>query len=253
MARKKDQEEGKAGAPAWMVTYGDLVTLLLTFFVLLLSFSTMEVSKFKEAMSSLKGAMSMLPKQSSMIERVQTPKPKLSMGSDYNAKNRYKYKLEALAELIEKENLSDIISIEELGTQALIRIGDSALFDLGRAELKPGIFPVLDEIAGILQNDENGVRVEGHTDNMPIHNEIYPSNWELSMARAVNVLKYIRKAGNIDPERLSAVGNGEYHPVVPNTSPENMAKNRRVEIHLGIKDMGVPARKKDVGRFSKKR
>ena len=252
MARKEDQEEGKAGAPAWMVTYGDLVTLLLTFFVLLLSFSTMEVSKFKEAMSSLKGAMSMLPKQSSMIERVQTPKPKLSMGSDYNAKNRYKYKLEALAELIEKENLSDIISIEELGTQALIRIGDSALFDLGRAELKPGIFPVLDEIAGILQNDENGVRVEGHTDNMPIHNEIYPSNWELSMARAVNVLKYIRKAGNIDPKRLSAVGNGEYHPVVPNTSPENMAKNRRVEIHLGIKDMGVPARKKDVGRFSKK-
>ena len=253
MARKKDQEEGKAGAPAWMVTYGDLVTLLLTFFVLLLSFSTMEVSKFKEAMSSLKGAMSMLPKQSAVIERVQTPRPKLSMGSVYNAKNRYKYKLEALAELIEKENLSDIISIEELGTQALMRIGDSALFDLGKADLKPDIFPILNELAKILQDEQNRVRIEGHTDNMPIHNEKYPSNWELSMARAVNVLKYIRKAGNINPKRLSAVGNGEHHPIVPNTSPENMAKNRRVEIHISYDEMVAPDRKADVGRFSKKR
>ena len=231
--KKNKEEEKAAGAPLWMVTYGDMMTLLLTFFVLLMSFSTMEVAQFKRAMGSFKGAISLLPKQSSVVETIpeNLPRPKKqAKGSVFFAHNRYKEEMESLQELVEKEAISDVVNIEETGDGATIRIGGSALFDLGKADLKPEIFPLLNQIAVTLEQADDRFNIEGHTDDMPINNEEFPSNWELSMARAMNVLRYILKTGNIDPARAGAVGNGEYHPLVPNTSPENQKKNRRVEI-----------------------
>ncbi|MEJ2101338.1 MAG: OmpA family protein [Desulfobacterales bacterium] len=111
-----------------------------------------------------------------------------------------------------------------------MRLSEHALFDQGAADISVDALPLLDKIGAVISKTEYLIRIEGHTDNLPIHTELFPSNWELSTARAVNVLRYFIKNHNIDPRRLAAEGFGEFHPLVANDSPENRAKNRRVEI-----------------------
>jgi chemotaxis protein MotB len=113
---------------------------------------------------------------------------------------------------------------------------DQVLFDFGKAAINPTGFVFLDKIADVLNKIPYAVRVEGHTDNVPIQTRRFPSNWELSVARAVSVVKYFAEVSNIDPRRLSAVGYGESRPVAANDTLSNRAKNRRVEILLLTED-----------------
>jgi chemotaxis protein MotB len=113
---------------------------------------------------------------------------------------------------------------------------DQVLFDFGSATINPAGFVFLDKIADTLDKIPNAVRVEGHTDNVPIQTRRFPSNWELSVARAVKVVKYFAEVSNIDPNRLSAVGYGESRPVAANDTASNRVKNRRVEILLITED-----------------
>ena len=112
----------------------------------------------------------------------------------------------------------------------MVRLADRVLFDLGKADLRPDARRVLDALAGVLAELPNPVRVEGHTDDLPINNERFPSNWELSTARATTVVRYFIEHHGMDPRRFSAAGYGEYHPLVPNTSAANRQKNRRVDV-----------------------
>jgi chemotaxis protein MotB len=111
-----------------------------------------------------------------------------------------------------------------------MRLSDHALFDLGVAHLSAEAMPLLTKIGEIIAKTTYLIRIEGHTDNLPIHTEQFPSNWELSATRAVNVLRYFSEAHQISQERLSAVGFAEYHPLMPNDTAGHRAKNRRVEI-----------------------
>ena len=113
---------------------------------------------------------------------------------------------------------------------------DALFFNFGRADINASGFAVLDKLAVMILKTRHAVRVEGHTDNMPIRTKRYPSNWELSIARAVNVVKYFVDVGKINPQRLTAVGYGESRPLVANDSPANRARNRRVEIVLATED-----------------
>jgi len=115
---------------------------------------------------------------------------------------------------------------------AHITFEDFLLFNFGKADINLGGLAFLDKMATLIQKIPYPVRVEGHTDNVPIHTARYPSNWELSIARAVSVVKYFAESGKIDPQRLSAAGYGETRPLVPNDSPANRTRNRRVEIVL---------------------
>ena len=115
---------------------------------------------------------------------------------------------------------------------AHITFEDFLLFNFGKADINRGGLAFLDKMATLIQKIPYPVRVEGHTDNVPIHTVRYPSNWELSIARAVSVVKYFAESGKINPQRLSAVGYGETRPLVPNDSPANRTRNRRVEIVL---------------------
>jgi chemotaxis protein MotB len=117
-----------------------------------------------------------------------------------------------------------------------ITLSDGILFQSGVSELRPEGYPVLDKIIQVLQSNRLDVRIEGHTDNVTIRSGRFPSNWELSIARAVHVVKYFTDAGKIAPQRLSAVGYGESKPLYPNDSPQNREKNRRVEIILEMMD-----------------
>ena len=134
-------------------------------------------------------------------------------------------------------DLEEGIKAEMIPKGARIQLENRVLFDLGMADINPEGLPVLDKVGNAVLTVSNRVRVEGHTDDIPIHTYEYPSNWELSTARAVNVVKYLINRHGINPSRLSAVGYGESKPIASNDSRENRAKNRRVELVL-IKEKG---------------
>jgi len=111
----------------------------------------------------------------------------------------------------------------------LIQLGDRVLFDLGKSELKPEAYPILNLVAKIIREKAENVLVSGHTDNVPINSPRFPSNWELSTSRAVNVVRYMIGEAGVPAEMLGATGYSEFRPVVPNITPENRGRNRRVE------------------------
>ncbi|GAB4364572.1 MAG: OmpA family protein [Calditrichia bacterium] len=211
-----------------MVTYGDLMSLLLCFFVLLVSFSSIELVKFQKAMGSLKGALGVLPKEQSVFIQFEPLIPQLT---DFEQKRTQKV-ISELRNMVKVKGLQENLTFEATEEGLVIRIDSPILFASGRAELKPQAYSILDKIMEIVDDWSNKIRIEGHTDNLPIHNSQFPSNWELSTARALSVLRYFLGSGKIEPERLSAVGYGEYHPILPNTNEKNRAKNRRVEIYI---------------------
>lgn len=136
-----------------------------------------------------------------------------------------------LEEQLKDEIEKGEITLKRYKTKTIINMDHSILFGSGRADLKRSVAVSLKKIAGALQNfPENSIQIEGHTDNVPIHNDRFPSNWELSSARALAVLRNFTEKLDIDPRRLSAVGYGEYQPLAPNDTPENRRQNRRVDI-----------------------
>ncbi len=225
---KKKNEEPKKGAPAWMTTFSDMVTLLMVFFIMILSYSTIELEKFTGAVSSMKGALGILDNMRNTIAN----EIERSHEGREDIKEAVEKKINRMRELLSNEEIANQISIDLDGTGIHIRLGDNILFDPGKAELKPQAFPILKAVADVVKNDFKQIFVEGHTDNVPIHTSKYPSNWELSAARALSVVRYLHYVEGIDAARLAAVGYGEYRPLVPNTTPENRAKNRRVEIYI---------------------
>ena len=234
MAGKKREEEPKKGSPEYMTTFGDMMSLLLTFFILLVSMSTMEVEKYKAAAASLKGAFSVLPYQEKVTPSPSESTPKPAKGSEKRGKRSRA--VAKLQKVIRESRMQNIIKVSQTKEGIHITIGDPALFDSGKSDIKPGILPVLNQIVDVVQTGEEFVRVEGHTDNVPIHTALYEDNWELSIARAISVIRYFKSQQEIDPERLRPVGCGEFHPIVPNDTSEGRALNRRVEIYIDMAD-----------------
>ncbi len=229
---KKDKPEKKElGAPFWMVTFSDLVTLLMVFFIMILSYSTIELEKFKGALSSMKGALGILDKMKNTI----TDDPRRSMEGKKYFKDQVDRKIKKIEDMLREKHLREQVDIEQDESGIHLRMGDNVLFDPGKAKLKPSAFPILKTIADVVRDSFKEIYVEGHTDNVPIHTQKYPTNWELSTARALSVVRYFHYVEGIDASKLAAVGYGEYRPLVPNTTAKNRAKNRRVEIYIRFK------------------
>jgi len=226
--RGKKEESDSGGAPRWMTTFSDLMSLLLTFFILIVSFSSIELIKFQKAMGSLQGALGILPQQQSVIFQKEPIIPQLAE----HQRRRVQKVAGEFRKMIKKKGLDQQVKLETTDRGVVIRINSPILFDLGKARLKPQAFPILDKIVDLTKDWPNSIQIEGHTDDLPIHTAQFPSNWDLSTARAMSVLRYFLHKGLISPQRLSAAGYGEYHPLVPNSSPANRAKNRRVEIYV---------------------
>ncbi|MCX7667909.1 MAG: flagellar motor protein MotB [Atribacterota bacterium] len=230
----KREEETPPGAPLWALSYGDFMSLLLCTFVLLFAFSTIDVARFKEVIFSLQGALGVLEGGPRVLMPSELPVPRPP--SQISPSTVVPMKLAGLMKEIEKKLVKEgriekdkvNFKIDERGL--VITFLDNVFFDLGKADLRTEMLPVLDALAESLRGIENHVRIEGHTCNLPINTPRFPSNWELSAARAIAVLRYFIEAKGISPQRLIAVGYGEYQPLVPNDSEENRRKNRRVEI-----------------------
>jgi chemotaxis protein MotB len=215
-----------------MTTYSDLVTLLLCFFVLLFSFSVIDAKKFEAIIRSFQGSLGILDSGKTIDEDQY-----ISQALQSNRLLREQQEAESmewlyrqLDEYIQQNNLEGtvVLGVEERGL--LIRFKDQVLFDSGKAIIRKDGEPIVQSIGEILKQNDRAIRVEGHTDNVPMHSLLYPSNWELSTARAVNVVKFFIEKVGIDPTRLSAAGYSEYHPIADNDTAENRQKNRRVDV-----------------------
>lgn len=244
MARKIKKIGGQEqeGGANWLTTFNDLMTLLMVFFVLIFTMSSLDLDKSKGFQDSLQSALGVLLEGDKVGVAVVDTTRDFDMETVYSDDEFYGGADAAESMPTSEENHAERILRElsaEAGVQTAadskfikIRLENNILFLSGSAALQPAGFPVLQKIAEAVTALPNPVRVEGHTDDRPIHSEKYPSNWELSIARAVNVVRFLAEKANVAPRRLSAAGYGDSFPLVPNDTSEHRNQNRRVEILL---------------------
>ena len=228
--RKRRSGSNKSDGPAgggWEVVYTGFVLILLCFFIMLSSFSTMEEAKIMQFVKSFSTAVSIMP---GGLKFESGPAVMSDSADMLDSKNEMAKIFQNLEDLADRFNLQDEINLAFTHEGLVMRLSEHTLFDLGAADISVEALPLLQKIGAIISKTAYLIRIEGHTDNLPIHTGRYPSNWELSTARAVNGLRYFIKNHRIDPRRLAAEGFSEFHPLVANDTPQNRAKNRRVEI-----------------------
>lgn len=240
MRRPRRNSEGEgSNSPGWLTTFNDLITLLMVFFVLLFTMSSVDTKKMQDFQYALQSGLGILEGGRMVSISVKETQPVDDMSHIMTQAEGKQTKagggqpsgkwVDPIRQLMEAD-LNIQVTHTHQGTR--LSFEDKVLFDFGKAAINPAGFAFLDTIANALNKIPYAVRVEGHTDNVPIETRRFPSNWELSVARAVNVVKYFAEVSKIDPQRLSAVGYGESRPVVPNDTLPNRTKNRRVEIFL---------------------
>ena len=230
---QEPDDDGMPSAPFWMTTYGDMVTLLLTFFILMYAMSSVSEQKFLQAAMSLRGSLGVLDKNISVVGEMS---PAIGTAGVSGEQVDMLDALQSIAEIFEREELQDIASVEITGPgEVLIRLGDEVLYAPGESRLKEGASRVLDGIARSIAGKTDQVYVEGHTDDQPINTKEFPSNWELSAARALSVVRLLERRG-VPPDQLAAVGHGEYTPLASNATAAGRARNRRVELYIRWRD-----------------
>jgi chemotaxis protein MotB len=228
--KREKKTRDKAGAPGWMVTYGDMMSLLLCFFVLLVSMSSIHEAKFRQALGSLLGALGVMRMDSAVIEHEELPVPERYQREFEKVREQFDEFREELVEL----ELDGAVDVTETDEGMLVRMSNPILFDTGKADIKQEGYGVLRRLLDIFLGLDAEIRIEGHTDNVPINNRRYPSNWELSAARSIEVLKFFSRGG-FPGDKLTAIGRGEFHPLVENDSPDHRSQNRRVDIYVDYK------------------
>ncbi len=241
----KKQQECKKGAPEWMNTYGDMVTLLMCFFVLLFAFSSIDAQKFEAVMQSFQGSAGVLSGGKSLSEAPMVfdamPENQTS-NNEVIEQNQLENLKEKLEEYLNENDMESEVTLELESKGLIIRFKDNVLFDPGRATIKPASTDIIDFLGDLLMSEElvdEEIRVEGHTDNVPNISTLYPTNWELSTGRATNVVKYFVEEVGMTPMRISAAGYSEYHPIDTNDTAAGRAANRRVDIVVIKKEQAV--------------
>ena len=250
----KKKKHGR-GSPAWIVTFADLGTLLLTFFILLLSFAEMDVEKYRAMANSmavafgsnqvLGDAVGGSPLTLIESDTVSLPEPMETATDepefiDERAEADAPTKIPAgvidlasrMIEELEPEVASEALSVNYDESRVVIRFSEEAAFRSGEAAIKPAMVPIIERVVEVLSGCSGDVLVAGYTDDRPIASGRYRSNWDLSAARAVSVVHELVLNRQVPAERVVAAGRAETNPLVPNDSPENRAKNRRVEIAI---------------------
>lgn len=253
MKKKRAEKENNE---RWLLTYSDLITLLMIFFVVMYASSTVDAKKYSQIAQSLnlaigggKSIIGTSDNASIDASKVTVEDELIKQAAENDAKEKVEeQKLEKVKEEIDKmiagSDLKGSIttSLQERGL--VISFNDTVFFDSGKADVKTDNQKKLISLAGILNKIDNYIRVEGHTDNVPINTTYFHSNWQLSSIRASNVVEFLVTRGGIAANRLSSVGYGEYRPVASNDTEEGKSKNRRVDILLLNTNLNVSETKK---------
>lgn len=244
MSRKrfKRQENNGGGPQGWMTTFSDLMSLLLTFFILLYSMSTIDAQKFKDITSSLQAVLSGVGQPVAIDggydSSIEVPIDDL-IERDENIKSdvtteKIRVMYDKVTNYVLEQGLDAKVSVTSNKRGVFVDIKEAILFEPGKAELKESGVQILKQLKGLVNDFDNEIVIEGHTDDVPMKSPLYPSNWELSTARGVSVVRYLSEVEDIDPVRLSAIGYGEYRPIAPNNGVLSRAANRRVNILIII-------------------
>jgi chemotaxis protein MotB len=232
---KKRIHHEKDNSERWLLTYSDLITLLMIFFVVMYAISSVDAQKYQVLSESLSGALQPSGPSGSASGGITTGgglqiHVSPTDGDSDKVDPELVAAAEKIMELINEKNLQDrvSVSIEERGV--VVGLMNTVLFDSGSARIKSDAVPTLVAIGQIANGVHNYIRIEGNTDDVPQSSAQFPSNWELSVIRATEVLKLMIDQSGVAPDKISAVGYGEYRPSVPNNSAENRSRNRKVDI-----------------------
>lgn len=248
--RKKKHDEEHENLERWLVSYADFITLLFAFFVTMYAISRVDEQKLGSAVESLQRALgSLIPLQITQRDAGAFTPSSTPLGKgiindlDLRLVEKERKDFEKLILEIQREIEKNLTGIEQrkrppfnqikyiLEKRGLvIRVPDSLFFNSGEASIRPEFIPILNALGKSLETIPNHIRIEGHTDSVPIQTAIFPSNWELATARATTVVRYLLSNFNFKPEKLSATGFAEFRPIAPNSTPEGRALNRRVDV-----------------------
>lgn len=271
MARKKEPEK-HANHERWLVSYGDFLTLLFAVFVALYAMGQTDKKKAEDVAASMResfgystqasaGQKGVLHSQD--IKPIPAIKPEMAIipavnkmppagprqggmetgrGKGKADEKEFKEIQSAIEAYLVKHGAQNKVSIGITRRGLVVSLKEAGFFDSGSAVIKPAGYELLNTILGAMTQYSNPLRVEGHTDNIPINTSLFPSNWELSVSRATTVLRYLQKSYDVEPGKLSATGYGEFRPTTENTTSEGRSKNRRVDIVLlsGDAEQGEP-------------
>lgn len=221
-------KESRINTDAWQSIYCSVMLIVVAFFVFLVSSAVTD----KEKMRSFQGQYQTdSPKESKTDKEV----PRETRDGEDLIKGQLLSQISAsLNRSVQQGGYGGAIVIERVKKGLKMRFESEILFEAGETQLKGALLPILKEISALAKERNLGIRIEGHTDNQPIKSKKYPSNWELSAARAVYLLKHFLESGAFPAERISAAGFGEYRPIAENDTPEGRNKNRRVDIYLDL-------------------
>jgi chemotaxis protein MotB len=237
MSRKKHEEEHEGHDERWLVSYADFITLLMVLFVILYSMGQVDVEKYKRLADSMRSAFTLGGAEQVVDSQINqaggtsqdgTSKPIVVPGIPEGPTQSEEVAGE-LTTMLASQNLGNQVSVQTNIEGVMISLSEKLIFQEGQADLPAEALPVLDTIVSMLRPINNKIRLIGHTNDSPSSNPTYPTNWELSLARAMSVARYMINAG-IAPERFIVSGESEYAPVFPNDTEQHKTLNARVEI-----------------------
>lgn len=246
MAKKKKKHEEHENHERWLVSYADFITLLFAFFVVMYATSTANEGKQKEFEDSIKlnlhlvKAGSGAEKGSIIEEAIGDLVPVGNFPGKGGAQEVADYVERSLDKSMDGEQKKQAIQeIYHDSVGVRIALAASTFFPAGSAKLKMSSLISLDKIADVLKTNQRRVIIEGHTDDIPMSGQFFPSNWELAGGRATAVVRYLVKYHNLDPKRFVAISYGDHKPIVPNDNEEHRSMNRRIEIFIITDDRKV--------------
>ena len=220
----------------WLISYADMITLLMATFVMMLAVSSADTNKFAQQAEEMRRAFTFFPIPAPEPDEPPTRPAIQVIDKDTEAAVAMRLWRSGTVQQVQQALANEIaardFTVVEADYEVIIRLPDNSGFLSGSAELSDRILPALDRLAGVLARVDGQIVVSGHTDNIPISNPLFRSNWALSAARSVAVVDYLIRNGGLSPARLTAQGFAESRPLAGNDTPEGRAQNRRVDISL---------------------
>ncbi|MBW7474956.1 flagellar motor protein MotB [Paenibacillus oenotherae] len=248
--RSRKKQQPQENHERWLITYADLITLLMIFFVVLYAMSQLDIKKYDvlaqslqlefrksdtvlEMGSGLTGSLdpAKQPEPAKTAEKVEDPEKERLEAQKQRKEQELQDLFKVIQSYVKQNHLENLVFVADTPEGITIRLSDKFLFDLGKADLKKGAFPVLAKMASLFKQLDNIISIEGHTDNLPIQKGgAYQDNWGLSAGRSLAVLRYFVDEKKLEPKKFKIAGYSDTRPVAPNTTEANRQKNRRVEI-----------------------